>query len=76
MMNSNSVELREWSARCEAAAASAKDENERISLLKKSEALRALADSEDWLTGQPAGHGTARMEGSAFLSPDRSGAPG
>ena len=50
-MNNSSAELREWAARCEDKAASAANETERASLLRKCEALRALADSEDWLTG-------------------------
>ena len=52
MMNNTSAELREWAARCEDAAASAQDDKQRSSLLRKCEALRALADSEDWLAGQ------------------------
>lgn len=55
MLNNNSVELREWAARCEDMAATASDEKERASLLLKCEALRALADSEDWLAGLPSG---------------------
>lgn len=54
MINSSSAELREWANRCEDSAASTADENERASLLRKCEALRALADQEDWLAGQPA----------------------
>lgn len=72
MMNNNSAELREWAARCEDAAASVEDENERACLLRKCEALRALADSEDWLAGQPADHRARRANGSAFPAPDRS----
>lgn len=53
MINNNSAELREWAARCEDMAASTSDEAERASLLRKCEALRALADSEDWLVGAP-----------------------
>jgi hypothetical protein len=53
MINTGSAELREWAARCEDMAASANDQTERASLLRKCEALRALADSEDWLAGQP-----------------------
>jgi len=70
MMNNNSAELREWAARCEDAAAAAKDDTERASLLRKCEALRALADSEDWLTGQPVDRGTAHANGSVFLPSD------
>jgi len=66
MMNNSSVELREWAARCEDAAASAKDDNERASLLRKCEALRALADSEDWLAGQPSDRTTSHANGSAL----------
>lgn len=72
MMNNNSAELREWAARCEDAAASTADENERANLLRKCEALRALADSEDWLAGQPADQGAGRANGSAFLARDQS----
>ncbi len=53
-MNNTSAELREWAARCEDMAASAKTEAERASLTHKCEALRALADSEDWLSGRSA----------------------
>ncbi len=70
MMNNNSAELREWAARCEDAAATAKDDNERASLLRKCAALRALADSEDWLAGQPADRNTARANGFAFRGTD------
>jgi hypothetical protein len=59
MINNTSAELREWAARCEDAAASTQDHYERASLLRKCEALRALADSEDWLAGQPADTGPA-----------------
>ena len=52
-MNNTSSELRERAARCEDMAASAASDAERASLLRKCEALRALADSEDWLSGQP-----------------------
>lgn len=52
VLNNNSADLREWAARCKDAAASASSENERTNLIRKCEALRALADSEDWLTGQ------------------------
>lgn len=55
MMNNTSAELREWAARCEDNAATTADETERASLLRKCEALRALADQEDWLAGQPGG---------------------
>jgi hypothetical protein len=55
MMNTNSADLREWAARCEDAAASANDEKERANMLRKCDALRALADSEDWLAGAPSG---------------------
>jgi hypothetical protein len=51
MMNHNSAELREWAARCEDMAAQAADNSERTSLLRKRDALCALADSEDWLAG-------------------------
>ncbi|MFT6671262.1 MAG: phage portal protein BeeE [Afipia broomeae] len=51
MLNNNSAELREWAARCEKMAASATSENERADLLRKRDALYALADSEDWLAG-------------------------
>ena len=51
MMNSNSAEMREWAARCEELAAAARDEKERAGLLRKCDALRALANSEDWLAG-------------------------
>jgi hypothetical protein len=51
MMNNNSAELREWAARCEDMAAQATDDAERTSLLRKRDALRALAESEDWLAG-------------------------
>ncbi len=68
MMNNNSAELREWAARCEDAATSARDDNERASLLRKCEALRALADSEDWLAGQPADRGTTGTNGKVFRS--------
>ena len=50
-MNNSSAELRDWAARCEELAAAAATDGERASLLQKSEALRALADSEDWLSG-------------------------
>ncbi|MES2601944.1 MAG: hypothetical protein V4602_14155 [Pseudomonadota bacterium] len=68
MINTNSAELREWAARCEDAAASTTDEEERASLLRKSEALRALADSEDWLAGLPSG---APAKESALAPGDR-----
>lgn len=58
MINTNSVELREWAARCEEMAASTTDAKERASLLRKCEALRALADSEDWLAGLPSVSGS------------------
>lgn len=51
MMNNNSAELREWAARCENMAATAATDDERASLLRKCEALRALAATEDWLIG-------------------------
>lgn len=51
MINHNSVELREWAARCDEAASATVDDNERVSLVRKRDALRALADSEDWLAG-------------------------
>jgi hypothetical protein len=51
MMNTSASELRDWAARCEAAASSAADDNERSALLRKRDALRALADTEDWLAG-------------------------
>ncbi|CAN5335733.1 hypothetical protein BH10PSE10_BH10PSE10_23990 [soil metagenome] len=66
MINNTSAELREWAARCEDAAASTQDNNERASLLRKCEALRALADSEDWLAGQPADAGSASANGRTF----------
>ncbi len=66
MINNNSTELREWAARCEDVAASAKDDNERASLLRKCAALRALADSEDWLAGQLADSSATRTNGSVF----------
>jgi hypothetical protein len=53
MMNNNSAELREWAARCEDKATKAATDDERASLLRKCQALRALADTEDWLTGNP-----------------------
>ncbi len=64
MMNSTSAELRDWASRCEAIAAVAGNENERAVLLRKREALLALADSEDWLAGQlsAAGSGASRHE--------------
>ena len=58
MINTNSVELREWAARCEEMAASTTDAKERASLLRKCEALRALADSEDLLAGLPSVSGS------------------
>jgi hypothetical protein len=68
MMNNNSAELREWAARCEDSAASTSDEKERASLLRKCEALRALADSEDWLAGLPS---QASAKGRALTPDDR-----
>jgi hypothetical protein len=59
VMNNTSAELREWAARCEDNAAATSDDKERASLLRKCEALRALADQEDWLAGQPAATGAA-----------------
>ena len=71
MFNNSSAELREWAARCEDSAASAKNEKERASLLRKAEALRALADSEDWLAGQPTDRRAEQPESSTFSSQDR-----
>lgn len=51
MLNNNSAELREWAARCVDMASATTDAAEREILLRKCEALRALADSEDWLNG-------------------------
>lgn len=59
MINSSSAELREWAVRCEEMAFSTADETERARLLRKCEALRALADSEDWLAGLTAGSPSA-----------------
>jgi hypothetical protein len=70
MMNNSSAELREWAARCEDAAALTTDENQRASLFRKCAALRALADSEDWLARQLVDRGTARADGSS--TPDQS----
>lgn len=70
MITQNSAELREWAVRCEDAAAFTTDENLRISLLRKCEALRALADSEDWLAGQSADSGKVQ-NGPVFPSSDQ-----
>lgn len=51
MLNNNSAELREWASRCEQMAKNAATDDERDSLLQKCQALRALADTEDWLSG-------------------------
>ncbi len=59
-MNGTSTELREWAARCENLAATAITERERASLLRKADGLRALADSEDWLAGQPSDGASAK----------------
>ncbi len=59
MINSSSAELREWAVRCEEMAFSTVEETERARLLRKSEALRALADSEDWLAGLSPGSPSA-----------------
>lgn len=53
-MNTTAIELRERAALCEDLAASAKTEIEREILLRKCDALRELAASEDWLSGQSA----------------------
>ncbi len=71
MINNTSAELREWAARCEDAAASTRDDNERASLLRKCEALRALADSEDWLAGQSADIGSTPTNARAFAAADK-----
>ena len=51
-MNFSAEELRDWAARCAAMAGAALEE-ERIILLRKAEALLALAETEDWLSGRP-----------------------
>lgn len=71
MINNNSAELREWAARCEGLAASTSDETERASLLRKCEALRALADSEDWLAGAPSAPSATAREDSLLARGDR-----
>jgi len=72
MLNNSSAELREWAARCEDSAVSARNEKERASLLRKAEALRALADSEDWLAGQQTDRRTEQPESPVFVSQERS----
>ncbi|MCF2522242.1 hypothetical protein [Bradyrhizobium sp. G127] len=71
MINNTSAELREWAARCEDAAASAPDDHERASLLRKCDALRALADSEDWLAGQSVDTGSASANRPVFPDANR-----
>jgi hypothetical protein len=71
MVNNTSAELREWAARCEDGAAATSDENERASLLRKCEALRALADQEDWLAGQPVDACASRANGAVFPASNR-----
>jgi hypothetical protein len=50
----NPTKLREQAAYFANLAAKTKDDTERATLLRKCEALRALADSEDWLAGKAA----------------------
>lgn len=70
MINNSSAELREWAARCEDGAASTSDDNERASLLRKCEALRALADQEDWLAGRSSDHAQPAND-ATFAAADR-----
>lgn len=51
-MTHTSRELREWAARCADMATSAESAEEQDHLQKKAAALRALADTEDWLEGR------------------------
>lgn len=71
MINNSSAELREWAARCEDLAASTSDDAERASLLRKCEALRALADSEDWLAGSPSATSSTSAGNSVLMRGDR-----
>ncbi len=57
----NPTKLRERAAYIADQAAAAKDETEHATLLRKCEALRALADSEDWLAGKAADVANAAM---------------
>lgn len=68
MMNNTSSELREWAARCEDNATATNDETARASLLRKCEALRALADQEDWLAGLPSGAGPQQATGNTLAA--------
>jgi len=71
MFNNNSAEFRQWAARCEDMASTAADEAERASLLRKCEALRALADSEDWLAGMPSEAAENSARDGGFASRDQ-----
>lgn len=70
MMNNTSAEFREWATRCEDRAAATSNENERAGLLRKREALLALADQEDWLAGLP-GSCSLRAAEPGFPIPNR-----
>lgn len=50
-MNIHSKSLREKAKNCDQMAQAERDPDMRAILLRKAEALRALADSEDWLAG-------------------------
>jgi hypothetical protein len=50
-MNIHSAKLREKAAECESQAGDERDLELKTLLLRKAEALLALADSEDWLAG-------------------------
>jgi hypothetical protein len=63
MINSTSQELRDWARRCAEQAASAATEEERQQMLRKWEALSALADAQDWLDGRLPSPSTAGADG-------------